>query len=193
MSISYSYVDIENFKMLHVGEGRGAWHHWGLMDHEGVTIRLDYLGYPEEKSCYLPYCLLKKLYTAFDSMGTYVGILFPGELYEIFVSQRFTEEESEKAYDDRTGCFYLDVCEDEEGYIHLTTLLPELLDINVLEKIAKDPALDITLFDKVHDRVVLDRTVWKYKHARWSQDWIEYCNKLVAENTDLQRFEQKEL
>lgn len=98
-----------------------------------------------------------------------------------------------KAYDDRIGCFHLDVCEDEEGYIHLTTLLPELLDINVIEKIAKDPALDTALFSTVRDKVILDQTIWKYKHARWSQEWIEYCNKLVAENTDLQRFEQKEL
>ena len=159
------------------------------MDHEGVTIRLDYLGYPEIKHCWLPYSLLKKLYTAFDEMNNCVGILFPGELYERFIIQKYTDEESERLYDERKGCFTLNSCEDEEGYIHLIPLLPELLDMTTLEKIANDPALDITLFHDHHDDVILDRTIWNRKHARWSQEWIDYCNRLVARNNDFQRFE----
>ncbi len=189
MSISYSYVNVESFKMLHIGEGRSGWHHWGLMDHEGVIIRLHYLGYPKVKHCWLPYCLLKKLYTAFDDIGTYVGILFPGDLYEIFISQKFTDEESEAMYDERKGCFALNTYEDEDGYIHLTPLLPELLDMNTLEKIARDPALDITLFDEMHNSIILDRKIWSHKHGRWSQEWFDYCDKLIAKDPNLQRFE----
>ncbi len=189
MSIAYRYVDLITFKMLHVDEGRIAWHHWGLMDHEGVTIRLDYLGYPKVRCCYLPYVLLKKLYTAFDDMGDSLGTLITGGLTEALISQKYTDEESEKAYEDRTGCFNLDLEEDEDGYIHLTPLLPELLNMSILNKIANDPALDATLFDEMHTTVISDRTIWKHKHGRWSQEWIDYCNKLVAEDSGLQRFE----
>ena len=159
------------------------------MDHNGVTVRLDYLGYPEVQHCYLPYSLLKKLYTAFDNMGRYVGILFPGELYEIFISRQFTDEESELMHDERKGCFTLNTYEDEEGYIYLTPLLLELLDMEILEKIVKDPTLDIKIFDRMYESIVLDQNIWEYKHARWSQEWFDYCDKLIAENNNLRRFE----
>lgn len=189
MSIAYNYVDLKTFKMLHVDEGRMAWHHWGLMDHEGIIIRLEYLGFPVEKSCYLPYSLLKKLYTAFDDMGGYQGTLITGGLLEVLISQKYTDDESDYLHDERKGCFTLNTYEVEEGYIHLTPLLPELLDMSILEKIAKDPALSIQLFEKMRDTVISDRTIWNHKHGRWSQEWIDYCNKLVAENSNLQRFE----
>lgn len=43
MSISYDYVEIKTFNHLKIGDGSPSLKHWDVMDHEGITIQLNFL------------------------------------------------------------------------------------------------------------------------------------------------------
>lgn len=188
MSISYNYVEITTFNHLYVGDGRGKWHHWGLLDHKGVTIRLDFLGYPEAKSCFLPANILKKLYTNFDNYHEYVGILFSGDLYEIIAEKRFDSKTADEMHENRQGFLCLNYTDEEQGYPYLLPLLPELEDMDFLTSLANDPTLDMNRFYQVLPKLkgnVSNGNIYNYRHPRWSYEWLEYCERLVKKNPNM--------
>ena len=65
MSIDYTYFGLDTLNNINVGDGRGAWRQWDLLDHEGPIIDLEHLGYPERHRSYLPKSLLIALYERF--------------------------------------------------------------------------------------------------------------------------------
>lgn len=188
MSISFNYVELTTFNHLCVGDGRAKWHHWGLLDHEGVTIRLDFLGYPEVKTCFLPANILKKLYINFDNYYQKVGVLFPGDLYLLIAKKNFDTKTADEMHENREGFLCLDLTDEEQGYPYLVPLLPELKDMAFLTSLANDPTLDMNNFYRVLSKLksnVENARIYEYRHPRWSHEWLEYCEKLVEQNLQM--------
>ena len=66
----------------------------------------------------------------------------------------------------------------------LYELLPELLDAEVLEGLANDPAISMGLFSKAYQDGALS-PVYGSRHNRWSPEWEAYAaaHRSTQENT----------
>ncbi|MFB2539783.1 MULTISPECIES: hypothetical protein [unclassified Acinetobacter] len=190
MSIPYHYVEIKTFNELKIGNGSSNWTHWGVMDHEGVTIQLRYLIPSVNKWCYLPANILKKLYFNFDTYYKFNGMLFFGRTQDFFADKIYEHSIIDDLYESKLGFACLNMTDETEGYPYLLHLLPELNDREFLESLTKDPTLDVALLSRTLNKNklkgnVINKRIYDYRHPRWSIEWLEYCENLVSKNPEL--------
>lgn len=194
MSVSYYYYRMEDFNYILVGYGRSAWLSWGVMEHEGPIIRLDYLGYPKEHRSYLPYSLLSKLYERFAaSSKTPLKLAKLDAEMDMLADERYGEEQANILYEDEKILVAINLIGDDEGYKYLTPYLPELLDAEIINRLAADPWLNNSLLSKAQALGVegggIPPNLWTNKSASWSKEWREYCDKLMARNPGYRSFD----
>ena len=190
MSISYNYVELNTFNEIRLGAGSQHWKHWGIMDHAGIIIDLMYLGFKESKKCFLPAYLLRNLYSNFDNKFQYGGILFAGDWYELIAEKYYSLDKADDLYERNIGFIPINYKDEEEGYPFLIPLLPELNDLSVIDSISNDPTLNVELFYKTLDNKLLggnvdNQIIYKYRHPRWSEEWLMYCKKIMSEDFTL--------
>lgn len=182
MSISYYYFGNDSLKRIHVGEGRGAWERWGLMDHEGPTIRPSLLGYSSDRRTYLPRDFLELLYGRFAAENPSGATLVRDEGYMPIALKRYSEEELEELAEKKEALVIVN--EWEPGYPLLRPYLPELYEPGAVERLAKDPWLDADLLwdaerlGSANGGIAPD--LWVDRSARWSPEWRAYCDRLES-------------
>jgi hypothetical protein len=193
MGINYVYFALDDFTDISVGSGRGAWRHWGLMDHEGPIISLNELGYHSECRRYLPVSLLITLYERFK-IAHPAGVKL-GESNESWSTAEmlYGSEIVGRMYDERKMLISINVENFYEQYKYLTPYLPELLDPLIIERLANDPWLDPSLLGKAEalgaENGGISPNLWVDRAARWSPEWREYCDHLMKRNKNYKSFE----
>jgi hypothetical protein len=188
MSISYHYFGYDTLSSILVGNGRGAWRRWGLMDHEGPFFNLSYLGYPATRYVYLPIDLLELLYARFRQANP-SGVALHSDYAqgEALALRRYTEGELDTLRDQRKVFVTIDLDDDEEGYPHMRSYLPELFEPSTIERLASDPWLDEGLLTHAEhlglDKGGISPNLWVDRSARWSPEWRAYCDNLSKMKT----------
>lgn len=184
MSISYYYFGHDCLNMILVGDGRGAWRRWGLMDHEGPLIRLDFLGHPARRLSYLPLDLLELLYERFRQANPSGVSLVADYDYMPIALLRHSEEELDALYEQRKALVDITLDDEWNGYPHMRPYLPELYDPATIERLANDPWLDYGLLSRAEhlgpEKGGIRPDLWVDRSARWSPEWRAYCDKLKA-------------
>jgi hypothetical protein len=153
MSSDYKYYRLEDLYCIHIGNGRSAWQKWGVMDHEGPIIRLDYLGYPQKHYAYLPLSLLTALYQRFAQSSQSELRLGDFDDMDDIAIERYGDEQSTLLYDERKILATINHEWGDEGYPLLTPYLPELLDPDIINRIAADPWLDRRLLAEAEEPI----------------------------------------
>lgn len=185
MSINYDYFGHDTLTEIGVGQGRGAWRRWSLMDHAGPFFHLNNLGYPTKRTIYLPMDLLELLYSRFRAANpSGVTLTDDDESLEVALAgSRYTEKEREDMYDRREAFFRIDIEKSWEGYPYIRPYLPELYEPTTIERLANDPWLDYQLLDWAEflgpDRGGIRHDLWVDRSARWSPEWRAFCDKLT--------------
>jgi len=193
MSSDYKYYRLEDLYCIHIGSGRSAWQKWGVMDHEGPIIRLDYLGYPQKHYAYLPLSLLTALYQRFAQSSQSELRLGDFDDMDDIAIERYGDEQSMLLYDERKILATINHERGDEGYPLLTPYLPELLDPDIINRIAVDPWLDRRLLTEAEELGlggggIYDR-LWRDRSARWSKEWRKYCDGVMQTNRAYKSFE----
>jgi hypothetical protein len=182
VSRSYYYFGHDTLNMILVGDGRATWMNWGLMDHEGPIIHLDYLGYPEKRYAYLPEDLLSLLYERFLADNPAGASLVLDEQYLPIALTRRSREELDALCEEKKALQVINLQQNEEGYPQLRKYLPELFEPATLERLANDPWLDYLALRRAEnlgvDKGGIPSNLRVERASRWSQEWRTYCDRL---------------
>jgi len=182
VSRSYYYFGHDTLNMILVGDGRATWMNWGLMDHEGPIIHLDYLGYPEKRYAYLPEDLLSLLYERFLADNPAGASLVLDEQYLSIALTRRPREELDALCEEKKALQVINLQQNEEGYPQLRKYLPELFEPATLERLAKDPWLDYLALRRAEnigaEKGGIPSNLRVDRASRWSPEWRAYCNRL---------------
>lgn len=186
MSIAYYLYGYDCMNKILIGDGRGAWSNWGLMDHEGPVINLSYLGYGQRKHVYLPPDLLELLYSRFCQANPSGTSLIMGDADDVIALQSHTAGELDKLYESGQALMIINIDKNDEGYPLLRPYLPELFEAETIQRLADDPWLDRALLGQAElDNIEnggIPGNLWVTKSARWSPEWREYCNHLLRDS-----------
>lgn len=180
MSRSYYYFGHDTLNMILVGEGRATRMNWGLMDHEGPIIHLDYLGYPEKRYAYLPADLLALLYERFLADNPGGASLVLDEQYLPIALTHHSREELDGLYKEGKALLVINMQQNEEGYPLLKKYLPELFEPATLERLANDPWLDYLALRRAEnlgaDKGGISASLHADRASRWSPEWRAHCD-----------------
>lgn len=191
MSISYEYFGVDTLTSILVGDGRGAWRRWSLMDHEGPMFDLQYLGYGKSKVVYLPPAMLATLYDRFKSANP-GGVDLHSDCSEgeAIALKRFREEELDLLFDQRKVLLSING-EPLAGYPHMRPYLPELFERETMELLASDPWLDAGLLRHAERLGAagggIPPDLWVDRSSRWSPEWRAYCDRLAYPRSWIRR------
>lgn len=182
MSRSFYYFGHDNLDMILVGEGKATRMNWGLMDHEGPIIQLDYIGYPEKRYAYLPEDLLSLLYKRFLAENPGGASLVLDDQYLAIARAEHAQDELDALYGNGKALRVLNIQQAEEGYPLMKKYLPELFEAGVVERIAADPWLDYLALRRAEnlgvDKGGIPASPLAERALRWSPQWREYCDDL---------------
>lgn len=180
MSRSFYYFGHDTLNMILVGEGRATRMNWGLMDHEGPIIHLDYIGYPEKRYAYLPEDLLSLLYERFLADNPGGASLVLDEQYLPIALAHRSREELDALCAENKALLVLNMQQNEEGYPLLRKYLPELFEATTLERLANDPWLDYLALRRAEnlglDKGGISPGLSVERASRWSPEWRAYCD-----------------
>lgn len=170
--------------MIHVGEGRGAWRSWGLMDHEGPRLRLKALGSSIDRRVFLPNDLLVLLYRRFAEANPSGTSLVSDEEYLSIALQSHSSEEIERLAEERKALQNIDLWEPSSpNYPLLRPYLPEIFEPQTLEVLADDPFLDSELLGIAEilgeEGGGIRPDLWVDRAARWSPEWRDFCDRFL--------------
>jgi hypothetical protein len=180
MSNAHYMIGLDTLEVLGVGTGRGKeFDAMSLDQREGPKISSYYFGFQPGRVLYLypeQLDLLYKRFTAANPSGVVAGT---GDLfYREYAPKNLSQEAIENM--ENQGKIFVHLFDEypPHPYPYVRKYLPELFEPGVVEKMHRDPWLNVHLLGQaVKEGFVPDGPG---ETSRWFPEWRAYCDRLIA-------------